>query len=111
MNEKTGAYTWLFGRKGADAQKKWSKDHVHKSMNAHGVSVIHIQKNAKGQWDIVKGSVYNRRITAFSAMEMTGPAAGDALLQTKGDPSGRRAQGTFNNCGNGFTPWGTLPGL
>ncbi|MFZ7309634.1 PhoX family protein [Comamonas jiangduensis] len=107
VNEKTGAYTWLFGRKGADAQKKWSKDHVHKSMNAHGVSVIHIQKNAKGQWDIVKGSVYNRRITAFSAMEMTGPAAGDALLQTKGDPSGRRAQGTFNNCGNGFTPWGT----
>ncbi len=57
VNEKTGAYTWLFGRKGADAQKKWSKDHVHKSMNAHGVSVIHIQKNAKGQWDIVKGSV------------------------------------------------------
>ena len=107
VDEKTGVYTWLFGSKGADAQKKWSKDHVHKSMNAHGVSVIHIQKNAKGLWDIVKGSVYNRRITAFSAMEMTGPAAGDALLQTKGDASGRRAQGTFNNCGNGFTPWGT----
>lgn len=107
VDEKTGIYTWLFGSKGADAQKKWNKDHVHKSMNAHGVSVIHIQKNAKGLWDIVKGSVYNRRITAFSAMEMTGPAAGDALLQTKGDASGRRAQGTFNNCGNGFTPWGT----
>ncbi len=107
VDEKTGVYTWLFGSKGADAQKKWNKDHVHKSMNAHGVSVIHIQKNAKGLWDIVKGSVYNRRITAFSAMEMTGPAAGDALLQTKGDASGRRAQGTFNNCGNGFTPWGT----
>lgn len=107
VDEKTGVYTWLFGSKGADAQKKWNKDHVHKSMNAHGVSVIHIQKNAKGLWDIVKGSVYNRRITAFSAMEMTGPAAGDALLQTRGDASGRRAQGTFNNCGNGFTPWGT----
>lgn len=107
VDEKTGAYVWLFGSKGADVRKTWSKDNVHKSMNAHGVSVIHIQKNAKGQWDLVKGSAYHRRITAFSAMEMTGPAAGDALLQTKGDPSGRRAQGTFNNCGNGFTPWGT----
>jgi len=107
VDDKTGAYVWLFGSKGADVRKTWSKDHVHKSMNAHGVSVIHIQKNAKGQWDLVKGSAYHRRITAFSAMEMTGPAAGDALLQTKGDPSGRRAQGTFNNCGNGFTPWGT----
>lgn len=107
VDEKTGAYVWLFGSKGADVRKTWSKDNVHKSMNAHGVSVIHIQKNAKGQWDLVKGSAYHRRITAFSAMEMTGPAAGDVLLQTKGDPSGRRAQGTFNNCGNGFTPWGT----
>ena len=107
VNEKTGEYVWLFGGKGADAKKKWGKDQVHKSMNAHGVSVMHIQKNPKGVWDIVKGSVYNRRITAFSAMEMTGPAAGDALLQTSSDPSGRRAQGTFNNCGNGFTPWGT----
>lgn len=107
VDDKTGVYTWLFGSKGADAKKKWSKDHVHKSMNAHGVSVIHIKANAKGQWDIVKGSEYNRRITPFSAMEMTGPAAGDALLKTKTDASGRRAQGTFNNCGNGFTPWGT----
>lgn len=107
VDDKTGAYVWLFGSKGGDVRKTWSKDHVHKSMNAHGVSVIHIQKNAKGQWDLVKGSVYHRRITAFSAMDMAGPAAGDALLQTKGDPSGRRAQGTFNNCGNGFTPWGT----
>ena len=107
VNEKTGHYVWLFGTQGAAVKTQWGKDHAHKSMNAHGVSVIHIQKNAQGQWDIVKGSVYNRRITAFSAMDMAGPAAGDALLQTRGDPSGRRAQGTFNNCGNGFTPWGT----
>jgi uncharacterized protein len=107
VDDKTGVYAWLFGNKGAEVQKKWSKDHVHKSMNAHGVSVIHIQKKSQGPWGIVKGSVYHRRITAFSAMEMAGPAAGDSLLQTQGDPSGRRVQGTFNNCGNGFTPWGT----
>lgn len=107
VDEKTGAYVWLFGRKGGDVAKQWGRDHVHKSMNAHGVSVIHLKRNAKGAWDIVPGSVYNRRITAHSAMQMSGPAAGDALLKTRGDASGTRAQGTFNNCGNGFTPWGT----
>ena len=107
VDEKTGTYVWLFGTKGADVKARWGKDHVHKSMNAHGVSVIHIRKNAQGQWDIVPDSAYNRRITALSEMEMAGPAAGDVLLQTQGDPSGRRVQGTFNNCGSGFTPWGT----
>ena len=107
VDEKTGVYTWLFGHQGVRAQQAWSRDHVHKSMQAHGVSVIHLKKNTQGQWDVVRGSAYNRRITPFSAMELTGPAAGDALLQTRADASGRQALGTFNNCGNGFTPWGT----
>ena len=107
VNPKTGAYVWLFGNQGKAVRQKWSRDNVDKSMNAHGVSVIHIQRDTKGQWNIVPRSVYNQRITAHSAMEMSGPAAGDALLRTKADPSGKRAYGTFNNCGNGFTPWGT----
>jgi len=40
-------------------------------------------------------------------MEITGPARGHALLQTKADPSGTESKGTWNNCGNGYTPWGT----
>lgn len=107
VNEKTGEYVWLFGHHGAQARAQWSPAHVRKSMNAHGVSVIHIRRNASGQWDVVPGSQFNRRITAQTDMQLTGPAAGDALLRTQSDPSGTRVQGTFNNCGNGFTPWGT----
>jgi secreted PhoX family phosphatase len=68
--------------------------------------VVHIRRTA-GVWGIVVDSTYNRRITGNTLMELTGPAAGDALLQTTDDPSGTQVFGTLNNCGNGFTPWGT----
>lgn len=99
-----GLYTWLFG---ANDSGPMTLERAEKAMNAHGISVIHIRRNAAGQWDIVLDSPYNRRITAQTPMELTGPAAGDALLRTSADPSGTRVLGTINNCGNGWTPWGT----
>lgn len=99
-----GAYTWLFGK--ASAQP-WTADKAAKAMNAHGVSVIHIAQDASRQWSIQQGSRYNRRITASTEMELTGPAAGHDSLKTQADPSGRRVLGTLNNCGNGWTPWNT----
>jgi len=81
-------------------------DDVRKSKAGHGVSVFEVTyKNDK--WTIVKDSPYNRRITADSPMEITGPAAGHDLMKTKMDPSGTKSLGTWNNCGNGRTPWGT----
>ena len=40
-------------------------------------------------------------------MEITGPARGHDLLKTAADPAGAASLGTWNNCGNGRTPWGT----
>jgi len=99
-----GRYITLFGSPAAPAN---SLDRVNKAMNAWGCSVIHISKDTGGQWAVVLDSTYNRRLTSASPMELTGPAAGDALLRTSADPTGRRVLGTINNCGNGFTPWGT----
>ncbi|MDJ0685273.1 MAG: PhoX family phosphatase [Alphaproteobacteria bacterium] len=81
-------------------------DDVNKGKAAHGVSVIEI-KQTNGKWAVVKNSPYNRRITADSDMEITGPAAGHDLLKTAADATGRSSKGTWNNCGNGRTPWGT----
>ena len=81
-------------------------DDVRKGMNAHGVTVMEIAPR-NGRWQIVKDSPFNRRITPSTQMELTGPAAGHALLRTDFDSTGRRTLGTWNNCGNGSTPWGT----
>ncbi len=81
-------------------------DAVSKGMMAHGVTVVELAEGEDG-WQIVKDSPYNRRITPQTEMRLTGPAAGHALMRTEADPSGTKALGTWNNCGNGVTPWGT----
>jgi secreted PhoX family phosphatase len=56
---------------------------------------------------MVKDSPFNRRITADTKMEITGPARGHDLMKTKADAEGAIVLGTWNNCGSGRTPWGT----
>lgn len=81
-------------------------DGVRKEINCHGISVLHIVKNKSGEWTLV-GSGFNRRITGATAMLLRGPAAGSDLLKTKYSPDGMFARGTLQDCGMGFTPWGT----
>ncbi len=86
--------------------KNMTADDVKKAQNAHGVSVFEIKKTAEG-WVVDRGGKLNRRITANTPMQLTGPAAGHDLLKTAADASGKEVLGTFNNCANGETPWGT----
>ena len=81
-------------------------DDVRKGKAAHGVSIVEIALQ-DGRWAPVIDSAFNRRITADTPMEITGPARGHDLLKTAADPEGVQALGTWNNCGNGRTPWNT----
>ena len=89
-----------------ESQGPETADDVRKSKATHGVSVFEIARQ-DGSWSIVQDSSYNSRITPDTPMEITGPARGHDMLKTAADPGGTMALGTWNNCGNGRTPWGT----
>jgi uncharacterized protein len=77
-----------------------------KEIPAHGVSIVEVAKTA-GKFAYVQGSSFNRRVTALTPIEISGPARGNALLKTKYSTAGTSTRGTLNNCGSGYTPWGT----
>ncbi|TGN40115.1 PhoX family protein [Marinobacter confluentis] len=82
-------------------------DEVRKEIAAHGVSVIHIKQGTDGEWEVVHGSPFNRRVTGNTAMDIRGPVRGFEKLITKHSPDATETRGTLNNCAMGPTPWGT----
>jgi len=79
---------------------------IDKEVNVHGVSIVEIQNTGTG-FSINKSSDFNRRITAATPMDISGPAKNSAMMQTKYSTDGSKTRGTLNNCANGSTPWGT----
>jgi uncharacterized protein len=91
-----------------DGIANWNEEKTNKSINAHGVSVIEIERGLTDrEWRVVRPSKYARRITGQTPIKIGGPAAGDPRFQTTEDPEGKTVLGTLNNCAMGFTPWGT----
>jgi uncharacterized protein len=79
-----------------------------KEIPAHGVSIIEVAKGSAGAFAYVQASAYNRRVTPLTAAELSGPARGHALMKTLHSTAGTACRGTINNCGTGYTPWGTF---
>jgi len=89
-----------------DSPEAYTLENTLKEQYAHGVSVIEVKKTLTG-WEIIRPSSYARRITATTPMLVSGPVAGSKYIKTDADPDGQEILGTFNNCSNGKTPWGT----
>ncbi|MFA3128109.1 PhoX family protein [Acinetobacter pittii] len=108
MNHEYINQTFLHPKGPTKVDGRRPEDEVIRETNAHGVSIVHIKKDAATQKvTIDKSSAFNRRITASTEMDFAGAAAGSSLLTTRFSPTARKTRGTHNNCGNGYTPWGT----
>lgn len=79
-----------------------------KEIPAHGVSIVEVRKSAAGKFEYQQSSSFNRRITPLTPMQINGVARGNALMKTKYSATGNDSRGTINNCGTGYTPWGTF---
>ncbi len=85
-----------------------TKEQTDVALAAHGLSIVAVAKEHRsGRLTPIVDHRLNRRLTAFSEFELTGPAAGHDLLRTSEDPTGTKVIGTLNNCAGGLTPWGT----
>jgi len=89
-----------------DGTDNWDAEKTRKEQAAHGVSVIKVVRNWNGEWE-QSWDWRARRITANTPTRFTGPAAGHRLMTTAADPKGAGGLGILNQCGNGYTPWGT----
>ena len=102
INNEYTNYRYLYPHGGLPT----SAEDVRKAQASEGVSVIEVQRKGDG-WQFVQDSPFNRRIHGNTPIRLSGPAQGHALLRTQADINGSRVLGTFQNCANGKTPWGT----
>ncbi|MFB9867651.1 PhoX family protein [Vreelandella sulfidaeris] len=80
---------------------------VRTEINAHGVTIVKLSKNSDNVWSSETSSPYNVRYTSATPIELSGPVRGSDYTITAYSPNGTLSRGTNNNCGSGYTPWGT----
>ncbi len=79
---------------------------IDKEVAAHGITILEITKRGNS-YEPNLNSRYNRRITAATECSISGPARRSPMMVTAFSPTGEATRGTLNNCGHGYTPWGT----
>lgn len=89
-----------------DGRDNWTAEKTRKEQAGHGMSVVQVGMDGSGSWSHVE-SDYARRIHVNTPCQFGGPATGHRLLKTAADPAGTTPVGILNQCGNGYTPWGT----
>lgn len=108
MNHEYMTPIWLHpAGQTVDAAKNRPKAEVDKETAVHGCSVVEV-KLTNGKWDYVVDSAYNKRITANTTMELSGPLRSGAAMKTRFSADGTQTRGTQNNCGTGTSYWGTF---
>ena len=98
----------------ANAAGQRPQAEVDREVAMHGVSVIEVWRQSNGafastgSWAVNVGSIVNRRVTGLTRIELSGPGRGHPSLATKYSPASTHTRGTLNNCGTGYSFWGTL---
>lgn len=90
VNHETPGYVLTSGAVQNDEKKTRAQVEIERGLV--GVSILHIREHAKGDWRLLRGSKYNRRIDGRTRIPLV---------------SGGEAVGTVCNCAGGRTPWGT----
>lgn len=91
---------------GAESTEARPAIEIDKEVAAHGVTIVEVVKQGS-TYEVNRDSRLNRRVTAATPCQISGPARRSPMLATAFSPSGERTRGTLNNCANGYTPWGT----
>ena len=99
---------------------QFSAAHLETLYTSVGVSIVEIERD-DADWRALKnpapGEGFNRRITPFTPVRISGPAAQHPWVvaastvfnaNEPGGGAGEVACGTLQNCAGGVTPWGTF---
>jgi uncharacterized protein len=86
---------------GGNTEDRTAPAQVEAEMKSVGASVVRVRKEG-GRWNVVMDP-RNRRITAMTECELTGPARGTEPMS-----GATVVNGSVGNCSGGQTPWGTL---